>query len=173
MGDPDRDRWFEAIYRAELAWVLRTARRLGVADGDCPDVAHDVFVAVYKRAGDFQTGRPLRPWLFGFVYRVVGNRMQAGSRRETPTSRLPERPDESARPDQLAEAAEARAHVQTALDELDLDQRAVCVLCDLEQLTAGEAAAVLQIPENTVYSRLRVARQRVAATLRRLREVRR
>jgi RNA polymerase sigma-70 factor, ECF subfamily len=44
-------------------------------------------------------------------------------------------------------------------------QRTVVVLIDLEQLTAPEAAQVLGINANTIYSRLRLGRQALSAIL--------
>jgi RNA polymerase sigma-70 factor (ECF subfamily) len=51
------------------------------------------------------------------------------------------------------------ALAQRALDALDADKREVFVLAEVEQMSAPEIAEVLGIPVNTVYSRLRAARQ--------------
>jgi RNA polymerase sigma-70 factor (ECF subfamily) len=48
-----------------------------------------------------------------------------------------------------------------ALAVLPLGRRAVFVLHEIEELTAPEVADILSIPLNTVYSRLRVAREEV------------
>jgi RNA polymerase sigma-70 factor (ECF subfamily) len=69
-------------------------------------------------------------------------------------------------PDQVLEAREARRRVEAALGELGLAQRAVFVLHDLESLSAPEIAQALEVPLNTVYSRLRLARAKVALSLR-------
>jgi RNA polymerase sigma-70 factor (ECF subfamily) len=69
---------------------------------------------------------------------------------------------------QLAES-EARAMLMKALDGLDLDRRAVFVMHELDEVAAPEIAAALAVPLNTVYSRLRLARADVAASIRRLR----
>jgi RNA polymerase sigma-70 factor (ECF subfamily) len=55
------------------------------------------------------------------------------------------------------------------LDKLDLDRRAVLVMHDLEGQTVPEIAAALGVPVATAYSRLRLAREDVAAALKRLR----
>ncbi|HEY4157893.1 MAG TPA: sigma factor-like helix-turn-helix DNA-binding protein [Polyangiaceae bacterium] len=51
---------------------------------------------------------------------------------------------------------------------LDADERAVFVAHDLDELAAPEIAEVLQIPINTVYSRLRRARTRFESAARKL-----
>ena len=54
--------------------------------------------------------------------------------------------------------ARRRSFIDRFLDSLDDDLRAAFVLAELEQLTAPEIAAVVGLPLNTVYSRLRLAR---------------
>ncbi|HSU41902.1 MAG TPA: sigma factor-like helix-turn-helix DNA-binding protein, partial [Polyangiaceae bacterium] len=45
------------------------------------------------------------------------------------------------------------------LEGLDPPKREVFMLAELEEMTAPEIAAILEIPLNTAYSRLRAARQ--------------
>jgi len=60
---PDNATFFRAIYDAELAWLLRTLRRLGARPCDVEDLAHDTFFTMYRRLADFDRSRPIRPWL--------------------------------------------------------------------------------------------------------------
>jgi RNA polymerase sigma-70 factor (ECF subfamily) len=55
-----------------------------------------------------------------------------------------------------------------ALASIDMGRRAVLVLHEIEQMTAPEIARTLELPLNTVYSRLRVARIELDAELARL-----
>lgn len=162
---------FRALYEAEFAYVERTLRRLGVAPADLEDLAHELFVVVYQQYARYDRMLRLRAWLFGIAFRLASNYRQRAQRREVamPT---PEVPDPAHLPEATLEASQTRARVLAVLDTLDLEQRAVLVLHDLEERPAPEVAATLQIPLNTVYSRLRAARQRVAATLRRWRATR-
>ena len=52
-----------------------------------------------------------------------------------------------------------------ALSRIELGRRAVLVLHEIEEMTAPEIAQVLGIPMNTVYSRLRVAREELEDAL--------
>jgi RNA polymerase sigma-70 factor (ECF subfamily) len=54
-----------------------------------------------------------------------------------------------------------------ALDRLDFDRRVVLVMHDLDEISVPEIAAMLEIPLNTAYSRLRLARVDVVAAVRR------
>jgi RNA polymerase sigma-70 factor (ECF subfamily) len=158
---------FEAVYHAELPYVLRTLRRLGVSEADAPDLAHDVFVIFYRRLDDYDRGRPLRAWLFGIAYRVVGNHRGRAHR----SSEIPTDLAQLSAPDPRAATLDrevARDLLLRALAAVDIEHRAVLILHDVEEQAAPEVAATLGIPLNTVYSRLRNGRQKVAAAARRL-----
>lgn len=51
-----------------------------------------------------------------------------------------------------------RRHVLAALDAMDFEKRSLIVMHDLEGIAVPEIAALLAVPVNTAYSRLRLAR---------------
>src|SRR5436305_8624868 len=67
-----------AIYEAEVSFVWRSLRRLGVAEADLEDVTHDLFIAVQRRLPELDPARPVRPWLFGFAYRIASDYRRSG-----------------------------------------------------------------------------------------------
>lgn len=62
-----------------------------------------------------------------------------------------------------------RALLMQALDELELERRAVFVMHELDGQAVPEIAAALEIPLGTAYSRLRLAREDMTAAVRRFR----
>jgi RNA polymerase sigma-70 factor, ECF subfamily len=149
---------FRTVFEAEFGYVLGTLRRLGVCGADLEDVAHDVFLHVFRHLGDYDPGRPLRPWLFGFAYRIARDFRALGRHRETASEDLARTRDPAPLADAEALRGEQMRLALAALGALDLDERAVFVAHDLEELSAPEIAELVQIPINTVYSRLRRAR---------------
>jgi len=160
---------FRAVFETEFGYVWNTLRRLGVAERDAEDVAHDAFVVVHRRLGDFDADRPLRPWLFGIAYRTASDyRRLARHRREVmDDTHEAERADASPLAEERLADAEARALFLRTLEELTLDRRAVLVMHDLDGHPIPEVAAALSIPLNTAYSRLRLAREDFKAALER------
>lgn len=160
---------FTELFRAELGYVSRTLRRLGVRAADLDDKAHDVFVAVYQHRSEYDPGRPLRPWLFGFAYRMASDYGRSAWRRRAVYDDTVEPPAET--PDVAQRLDDERNWdvVLAALDTLDLDRRAVFVLSDIDAVASTEVAATLKIPLGTVYSRLRLARADFTAAVTRLR----
>jgi RNA polymerase sigma-70 factor (ECF subfamily) len=163
---PNRpDDQFRALYEAELAYVMRSLRRLGVPERELQDLAHDVFVVVYRRWAEFDRSRAARPWLFGIAMRTASRALERRWRQaEVPVGTE----TMEALPAVGTDAVETRELLLRALVSIPVDLRAVCILHDLDGLSAPDIAAALEIPVNTVYSRLRVARERLLAAVRAL-----
>jgi RNA polymerase sigma-70 factor (ECF subfamily) len=159
---------FDAIFRAELPYVVTSLRRLGARPADLEDLAHDVFVVVHRRLLDYDPSRPIRPWLFGIALRVAADDRRLARRRyERPDDGTTERAvSPGAEPERAALAAERRAMVQRGLDAIDLDKRALLLLHDIDGEPMPQIAHALGIPLNTAYSRLRLARERFREAIR-------
>lgn len=160
---------FQELYASELAYVIRTLQRLGVAAADLEDVAQEVFVVVYRRRADRDPARPVRPWLFGIAYRVVGNYRQKAHRRREVGGDDDRGHAAGPSPEEAASRQQQRELLLAALATLDLEHRAVAVLYELEGESAPAIAEILGLPLNTVYSRARTARLRLLEATRRLR----
>jgi RNA polymerase sigma-70 factor (ECF subfamily) len=130
---------------------------LGVRDPDVEDLAHEVFLILSRKWQDYDPSRPLRPYLFGIVFRVAAQHRRR-RQREIP-SELPDVVDTRAQPDQILSTAEARAFVLAALEHIPLVRRAVFVMHELDETPMRVIAKTLHIPLFTAYSRLRKARQ--------------
>ncbi|MDB4940740.1 MAG: polymerase sigma factor RpoE [Labilithrix sp.] len=173
LSPESQARAFRALYDAHVAFVWRNLRRLGVMDRDVEDKCQEVFVVAHRRWIEFaDRGHGPRAWLFQIVVRVA-----ADARRHR--RRHPIDPDGGCAGERVsieppqAEAlarSEALAMLDRALASIEMGRRAVLVLHEIEQMTAPEVARTLEIPLNTVYSRLRVARVELEAELARVRE---
>jgi RNA polymerase sigma-70 factor (ECF subfamily) len=158
---------FRAVFEEHFAYVWSTLRRMGVRDRDLEDLTHDTFVRVGARLGDYDPRRPIRPWLFGFAFRVASDyRRLARHRLEVLVDAEAEHP--APPPDEQLALREARALMAEALEEVELERRAVFVLHILDECPIPDVAAALAIPVNTAYSRLRLAREEFSSAVRRL-----
>lgn len=158
---------FDELYRAHFPYVWRTLRRLGVPPADLEDVTHEVFVVVHRRLADYDARRPVKPWLFGIAYRLASEDRRRAHRRHEVVAPSPEPPALAPPADDLIERDERRRLVLACLQSLSLEQRAVLILLDIDGEAATEVAAAMNVPLPTVYSRLRAARRKFAAAVRR------
>ena len=158
---------FAEVYALELGFVWRNLRRLGVAEENLTDAAQDVFVVVHRRLDDFEGRAPLRSWLYSIVTRVARDHRRRGRRKDVRNAGEPDDvADERAKtPHGFAEQNEDLKLLLELLDELDDNKREAFLLSDLEELSAPEIAEALSINLNTVYSRVRAARQQLREAL--------
>lgn len=161
---------FGALFDRHFDFVWNALQRLGVRPADLEDLAHEVFLKVHARIDDYDASRPIRPWLFGFAYRVAAAHKRLLRHRVEVYGHDVDPVDPVRLPDESAEAQEESALVRDALDAVDFDRRAVLLLHDGEDVPVPAIAAELGIPVNTAYSRLRVAREEFGDAVRSLRK---
>lgn len=159
---------FRTIFESEYGYVRNSVVRLGIRQADVPDVVHDVFLLVHKKLPEFDAMRPLRPWLFGIAYRVAlgvkrkhGYKLEHASEDEV----IHRHASEAASPEQSMNDHQCRDALARAMDQLDDDKRAVFVLHDLDGTAMPVVAETLEVPLNTAYSRLRLAREALRSSL--------
>jgi RNA polymerase sigma-70 factor (ECF subfamily) len=123
---------------------------------------------VYRHLSEFDATRPIRPWLFGFAYRIARD-FRALARHHRERAHEPgEIADAALLADEILVRNELLDLALQALDALDPDERAVFVAHELDELPIPDVARSLDVPVNTAYSRLRRARMVFAAAARRL-----
>ncbi len=157
---------FRQVYRSHYTFVWRSLLRLGVDDSTVDDAVQDVFIVVHRKLDAFEGRAAVRTWLFAIARRIA-LRYRDRARRRAHDEPEADTPTERGRPDTALSCNEALERLQSWLDELDEDKRAVFVLSEFEQLRAPEIASMLGANLNTVYARLRAARQHVSSRARR------
>jgi RNA polymerase sigma-70 factor (ECF subfamily) len=162
---------FAAVYEAHFRFVWRCLRSLGVREAALDDAMQDVFLVVQRRLVEFDGQGELRTWLYAIALRVARKYWTSASKdraRTEPADVLVDSAAPSADGEHVAERNERLSLAREALEALDDDKRAVFVLARVEQMSAPEIASILSVPLNTVYSRLRVAREAFEVEVRRL-----
>lgn len=151
----------EAMYREHHGYVWRSLQRLGVVEPHVSDAVHDVFLVAARRLHEFEHLATVRTWLFAIAFRVaqsVHRDQKRRSRREEPLAD----PDAGPAPEVAIDTSIALHQLLRRLDE---NKRAIFILAYLEGMTATEIAAVLDLKLQTVYSRLRLAREAIELAL--------
>ncbi len=150
---------FDVVFESELNYVMHSLRRLGVRAADLEDVAQEIFVAIAKQLHVYDPSRPLRPWVFAFVFRFVSNYMKHRARKLDATN-MDSLAFDGDGPERALLRDEARDKIHKALAQLPLDDRAVLMLFELDGCSAAEIAQTLEMQPADVYARLRTARER-------------
>lgn len=130
---------------------------------DARDLAQGAFVKAYEKLGSYDPAFQFFSW----IYRILVNDTLNLLKRKRPDRPLDDALDTASPggPHEELESREVRRGVREALMALPVDYREVVVLRHFADLSYGEMAMALAIPEKTVKSRLYTARQRLAEIL--------
>lgn len=156
---------FDAVYEDNFRFVWRAARRLGIDPADTDDIVQEVFVVAHRKLSAFEGRAQVRTWLYRILVGVVrhyfrGQRRKPGHRPAPALEDVETLRDHRSRgPAEAVERADAVRILDGLLACLDAGKREVFVLAEIEQLSSVEIAEVLGVNVNTIYSRLRAARQ--------------
>jgi RNA polymerase sigma-70 factor (ECF subfamily) len=158
-----------ALVTSEHPFIWRTLRRLCVRESELDDATQQVFLVAARKLSDIKAGSE-RSFLFQTALRVAADARRTQRRRrevypEDLTAVADERPD----PETLADRTRARALLDRLLEEMPLPLRAVFVLYEIEELSGAQIAELMELPQGTVASRLRRAREMFQDGLGRLR----
>ena len=127
-------------------------------------------MVAYRRLSTYDPSRPIRAWLAGISIHVALDHLRIHYRRAEIAGDGIDVADHRPSPESQCASRQEHLLVLAALEELAIDLRIVFVLKELDGLSMPEIAAVLPDapPINTLYSRLRLARERFAAVMKRL-----
>ena len=157
-----------ARYERELYGYLR--RCLGDANL-ADDVFQNTFLQVYTKIGQYQAGRPVRPWLYTIATHQAIDALRRNSRHQAVSleQRREDAGDGEVRtlletlegrgpgPLELAGEGERRERVRASVDRLPDFLRQVLLLAYYQGLKYRDVADALGIPVGTVKSRLHAA----------------
>jgi RNA polymerase sigma-70 factor (ECF subfamily) len=143
--------------------------RLTGNEDDANDLAQETFVRVFKSCQSFRSDAKFSTWLFAIAANLARNHFRWRSRHpdvpmdaenpETGQSLGSTLPANVPAPGEAALAGERAAAVRQAVRALSEDFREAIVLCEWEERSVAEAAAILETTPKAVESRLYRARK--------------
>ena len=158
---------FEDLVRRHRAIVFRVASRIvGLDNAD--DVSQDVFLRAFHRLDRFRGDAPFRTWLLQITQNAALSSLARSKGAPDAEPDTPESidPDVTRQPVTELERRERQQRLERKLEMLRPDHRSVLVLRDLEGLSYGEIAEILEMPLGSVKGRLHRARGELIHLLR-------
>lgn len=152
----------------EIDVLYHVALSITAQPADAEDLVQDTLIRAYRAIGRFDGAHP-RAWLLTILRNTEANRHRRRrpellddpdaqlDREAGPNAFSAPSPD----PEQLVVGREFDEVVDEAFAALPVKHRQVVHLVDINGLTYAEAAALLDVPEGTVMSRLHRARKRI------------
>jgi RNA polymerase sigma-70 factor (ECF subfamily) len=138
-------------------------------ENDANDLAQETFVRVFRARASFRSGEKFSTWLYTIAANLARNHFRWRSRHPE-VSLEAEAPGTGQTPggvilagdrapNEQVLAAERAGAVRAAVGRLPEDLREAIVLCEWEERSVAEAAAILETTPKAVESRLYRARQ--------------
>ena len=157
---------FEIILKKYQDRIYNLCRYLLGNPQDAEDAAQDVFLKAYRKLRNFKPESSLYTWL----YRIAVNTCLDHKRKFRPEpfkdqSLAENVPSSEPSPEQRYQSKEIGQAIQSALDQLPKQSRAVIVLREVEGLSYEEMAEVLNTSVGTVKSRISRTREELRRIL--------
>ena len=161
----DLEREFEALMCEASTLAFRVAFSVLRRREDAEDIAQEAFIRAHRSFRQLRDRTRFRSWLVRMTFRLALNHRRSTSRRalrevvsdvEVPESRGAD----------VAQVEERSVRLWAAIDALPEQQRVAIVLAAIEGHDLKTVAALLDVPEGTVKSRLFAARRRLKEMLR-------
>lgn len=157
---------FAALFQVYAPKIKGYLLRLGAPPAQAEELAQDVMITVWQKAGQFDSGQAsVSTWL----YTIARNRRIDVIRRERRPEFDPEDPllvpEPEVQPDAALTAADREARLHAAMKDLPEEQARLLRQAFFEAKSHSEIAAVTGLPLGTVKSRLRLAFARLKKAL--------
>lgn len=141
-GDPAA---LGGLYEIYGERIFRYAYRMLGNRSDAEDATAETFLRVLRRSGELRADGAFRTWIFRIARNLCIDKMRQHKLLELPPDVQYASPEDK---------ATLRVTVQQALRDLPQEYREPLILCDLEDISAKEAAEVLKISVPALKSRL-------------------
>jgi RNA polymerase sigma-70 factor (ECF subfamily) len=149
---------FDEIYEDWFHTIERWSYALGCPKADLGDVAQEVFLVVRRKLEQFD-GNNLSGWLYRITARKVKDHRRRAWFRGLFFGHVQEPIDVADSPEQDYERQQRRAALRRVLDQMSEKRRDTFILYELEGYSGQEVAELLEIPVQTVWTRLHHARK--------------
>lgn len=154
-----RDQRLRDLVLAEGDFVVRALRNLGVVGGELDDCVQKVFLVAARRLDEIEVGKE-RAFLFACAQNTAAHfRRTLARKREVSDDLLAGEESPELGPERLTEQKRHRELLDRILETMEDSIRSVFVLYSFEEMTMAEIAELLDLPQGTVASRLRRARE--------------
>lgn len=166
---------FDRIVRRYTPTIYSLSLRMLGDPEQAEDAVQEVFLRAYRALSSFDPSRRFYSWIYTIAVNYLRSLYRKDSQKPAPDIAFEDDPRESVRmderyddPDTTAVQREGERLAQAALDRIEHKYREVFVLRMVEELSVRETAEVLDIPENTVKTYLRRAREKIVNEMKKM-----
>lgn len=161
----ERDRAFRELFDALRSRVYAVCLQIAGGKAEAEDAFQECFLAVHRALPAFRGESRLSTWVYRIAIRSALAVKARRPRHQAPLERAANVSSPDRDPEVLTHARKEFARLQAALVQLSDEHRVVLSLFAVDGLEHAEIAAILGVPPGTIWSRLHLARKRLAELL--------
>lgn len=166
VGDSSAIEDFVQTYQQD---IFRLALSILDDSTEAEEATQDSLLAALRSIDSFRGASSLKTWLYSITVNICRTRLQRAKRRErlaeVLAGILPLRSPRTTSVEEDAIQNESNDSLWRTIHAMDEKHRIPIVLRYYHDLSVGEIANILQIPEGTVHSRLNTARKQLHEVL--------
>jgi RNA polymerase sigma-70 factor (ECF subfamily) len=160
---------FEELAMPLANSAYNLARWLARSDQDAEDLVQETYLRAFRNFSSFEPGTNFRAWIFRILRNTFLSSCSTLERRMTVQLDSDEEStffySTCATPEAYLIESFNIATIRGAIEQLPLRFREIILLRDVENVSYGEIAEILEIPVGTVMSRLSRARRTIRESL--------
>jgi len=151
---------FEVIMRRYNQRLYRVARAILRNDGDAEDVVQDAYVRAYEHLAQFAGKAAFSTWLTRIaIHEALARKRRNGRLEELEAMQKKDASNSILKasgpnPESQSAQHETRQLLEESIEALPADYRTVVVMRDVEEMNVAETAAILDVSEALVKTRL-------------------
>lgn len=157
---------FQRLYVRHSVRIFRFLMRLVQNKATAEEFVNEVFMEIWQHAGRYEGRSSPTTWMMAIAH----NKAVSGLRKRREATgvddaAMAEVPDLDDDPEQTTQKQDKGRIMRTCIARLSPDHREILDLVYYQEMSVGEAADVLGIPENTVKTRMFYARKKLSELL--------
>jgi len=164
MAGGDRDAFtafYRRIARPLFGYLMKLVRERELAE----DIMNETMMEVWRQAGCFEGRSAVNTWVFSIAHHRAVSRFRKRREAALDDDHAATIADESPMPDQRAQTAGMSRLLARLIEQLTFEHREILNLAYYQEFSVQEIADALNLPPNTVKTRMFYARQRLKALL--------
>ncbi len=160
---------FERLVKANMKRAYFAALGFLGSHDLAMDVSQDAFIRAYRSFKTFDNKRNFFPWYYRILKNLCLNYFRdSKNKREVTFLENVKNMEDSSTPEDFVENEEVKEKLESAMQQLKLEDREIIMLKEFQNHSYKEIAELLNLPIGTVMSKLYYARKKLANEFERL-----
>ena len=143
-------------------YLVRLVRNEAVAE----ELMNEVFLETWRKAGTFEGRSAVSTWLMSIAHNKAVSLIRKRSEDQLDDAVAVQIADHDDTPEMVSQKRSKAEAMRVCMEQLSPDHREIIDLVYYHDKSVSEAAEILEIPENTVKTRMFYARKKLAEFMR-------